>query len=276
MLNELQTKLEECKNLENDYTSEEFLELKLVIEETERLLETEFTNISANDVNQLLTELEEQKNNLLLLAARKELNTLLINANELLNGDLSDYPEDSIISLRSAVAIAKNLIDIQSKDIQLIQDATRNLNSALLGMQKVNKSDLEKLISEVNSLDSNKYTEVSWNALQTKLQEAVIIFNEPNVSQDEVDRIYNELLSVVNDLVLKVNKSALLSVINFAENIVNNIDKYKPNTVIGINEILEEAKNINESNLATQDEIDEITSRLVVAVLSARLDPKKL
>ena len=37
------------------------LELKLVIEETERLLETEFTNISANDVNQLLTELEEQK-----------------------------------------------------------------------------------------------------------------------------------------------------------------------------------------------------------------------
>lgn len=276
LLNELQTKLEECKNLENDYTSEEFLELKLVIEETERLLETEFTNISANDVNQLLTELEEQKNNLLLLAARKELNTLLINANELLNGDLSDYPEDSIISLRSAVAIAKNLIDIQSKDIQLIQEATRNLNSALLGMQKVNKSDLEKLISEVNSLDSNKYTEVSWNALQTKLQEAVIIFNEPNVSQDEVDRIYNELLSVVNDLVLKVNKSALLSVINFAENIVNNIDKYKPNTVIGINEILEEAKNINESNLATQDEIDEITSRLVVAVLSARLDPKKL
>ena len=58
LLNELQTKLEECKNLENDYTSEEFLELKLVIEETERLLETEFTNISANDVNQLLTELE--------------------------------------------------------------------------------------------------------------------------------------------------------------------------------------------------------------------------
>ena len=276
LLDELQIKLEECKNLEDDYTSEEFLELKLVIEETERLLETEFTNISANDVNQLLTELEEQKNNLLLLAARKELNTLLINANELLNGDLSDYPEDSIISLRSAVAIAKNLIDIQSKDIQLIQDATRNLNSALLGMQKVNKSDLEKLISEVNSLDSNKYTEVSWNALQTKLQEAVIIFNEPNVSQDEVDHIYNELLSVVNDLVLKVNKSALLSVINFAENIVNNIDKYKPNTVIGINEILEEAKNINESNLATQDEIDEITSRLVVAVLSARLDPKKL
>ncbi len=56
----------------------------------------------------------------------------MINANELLNGDLSDYPEDSIISLRSAVAIAKNLIDIQSKDIQLIQEATRNLNKCIV------------------------------------------------------------------------------------------------------------------------------------------------
>lgn len=276
LLNLLQAKLEECKDLEDDYTAEEFLELKLVIAKAEKLLETEFINISATDANQLLTELTEQKDILLLSAAKKELRNLLVKANELLNGDLSEYSENSILSLRSAVAIAQDIIDEQSEDIQLVKEASRNLDSALSGMQKVDKSNLEKLINEINELDSSRYTEVSWKALQVKLQEAVAIFNQPNVSQEKVDQTYSNLLSAIDDLVLIVNKDALLSAIKFAENIVNNIDKYQYNTVIGINQLLEEAKIINGNNLASHEEVDKITSKLVMAILNARLDPKKV
>ena len=276
LLNKLQAKVEECKELEKDYTLEEFSILKTVIEKADKLLETEFSNISATDANQLLAELTEQKDNLLLSVAKNELIDLLSKANEILSGDLDEYPESSITSLRDEVALAQDLIDAQSKDIQLIKEAARNLNSILLGLQKVDKSNLENLINEVNGLDSNKYTEISWNALQVKLQEAVSVLKKPNINQDTVDHAYNELLSAIENLVLKINKGALLSVINFAETIVNNIDKYKMNTVIGINELLEEAKNTYDNNLASKDEIDQITSKLVVAVLNARLDPKKM
>ena len=59
------------------------------------------------------------------------------------------------------------------------------------------------------------------------------------------------------------------------DRMMENIDKYLPATVEGFEELLQRAKDINNSATATQDEINKITEGLIIAILDARLDPSK-
>ena len=56
---------------------------------------------------------------------------------------------------------------------------------------------------------------------------------------------------------------------------IENINNYRPATVEGFEELLQRAKDVNNSATATQDEINKITEELVIAILNARLDPSK-
>ena len=212
LLATLTAKLEECKAMEGNYTSEEFAELKGIIAEVEALLETDLNNVAATDVQAALEKLTEASDALYLSSALKELGITIDEAKEILNGDLSGYTEASVTALRNALQIAEDLINAGSKDIELIKQANEDLKAA--------------------------------------------IDNLTEISSD-------------------VNKASLKSAITLGDRMMENIDKYRPATVEGFEELLQRAKDINNSATATQDEINKITEGLIIAILDARLDPSK-
>ena len=212
LLATLTAKLEECKAMEGNYTSEEFAELKAIIAEVEALLETDPNNIAATDAQAALEKLTEASDALYLSSALKELGITIDEAKEILNGDLSGYTEASVTALRNALQTAKDLINAGSKDIELIKQANEDLKAA--------------------------------------------IDNLTEISSD-------------------VNKASLKSAIALGDRMMENIDKYRPATVEGFEELLQRAKDINSSATATQDEINKITEELIIAILDARLDPSK-
>jgi len=212
LLATLTAKLEECKAMEGNYTSEEFAELKAIIAEVEALLETDPNNITATDTQVALEKLTEASDALYLSSALKELGITIDEAKEILNGDLSGYTEASVTALRNALQTAEDLINAGSKDIELIKQANEDLKAA--------------------------------------------IDNLTEISSD-------------------VNKASLKSAIALGDRMMENIDKYRPATVEGFEELLQRAKDINNSATATQDEINKITEELIIAILDARLDPSK-
>ena len=212
LLATLTAKLEECKAMEGNYTSEEFAELKAIIAEVEALLETDPNNITATDTQVALEKLTEASDALYLSSALKELGITIDEAKEILNGDLSGYTEASVTALRNALQTAEDLINAGSKDIELIKQANEDLKAA--------------------------------------------IDNLTEISSD-------------------VNKASLKSAITLGDRMMENIDKYRPATVEGFEELLQRAKDINNSATATQDEINKITEGLIIAILDARLDPSK-
>ena len=212
LLATLTAKLEECKAMEGNYTSEEFAELKAIIAEVEALLETDPNNITATDAQVALEKLTEASDALYLSSALKELGITIDEAKEILNGDLSGYTEASVTALRNALQTAEDLINAGSKDIELIKQANEDLKAA--------------------------------------------IDNLTEISSD-------------------VNKASLKSAIALGDRMMENIDKYRPATVEGFEELLQRAKDINNSATATQDEINKITEGLIIAILDARLDPSK-
>ena len=212
LLATLTAKLEECKAMEGNYTSEEFVELKDIIAEVEALLETDPNNIAATDAQAALEKLTEASDALYLSSALKELGITIDEAKEILNGDLSGYTEVSVTALRNTLQTAEDLINAGSKDIELIKQANEDLKAA--------------------------------------------IDNLTEISSD-------------------VNKASLKSAIALGDRMMENIDKYRPATVEGFEELLQRAKDINNSATATQDEINKITEELIIAILDARLDPSK-
>ena len=212
LLATLTAKLEECKAMEGNYTSEEFVELKDIIAEVEALLETDPNNIAATDAQAALEKLTEASDALYLSSALKELGITIDEAKEILNGDLSGYTEVSVTALRNTLQTAEDLINAGSKDIELIKQANEDLKAA--------------------------------------------IDNLTEISSD-------------------VNKASLKSAIALGDRMMENIDKYRPATVEGFEELLQRAKDINNSTTATQDEINKITEELIIAILDARLDPSK-
>ena len=104
------------------------------------------------------------------------------------------------------------------------------------------------------------------------VHESVICCGAPDDSANEdLKAAIDNLTEISSD----VNKASLKSAIALGDRMMENIDKYRPATVEGFEELLQRAKDINNSATATQDEINKITEELIIAILDARLDPSK-
>ena len=212
LLATLTAKLDECKAMEDNYTLEEFAQLKAIIAEVEALLKTDPNNIAATDALAALEKLTEASDALYLSSALKELGITVEEAKKILNGDLSEYTEASVTALKNALQTAEDLIDAGSKNIELIKQANEDLKAAI-----------------------------------------------------------DNLKEITTD----VNKASLKSAIALGDLMIENINNYRPATVEGFEELLQRAKDVNNSATATQNEINKITEELVIAILNARLDPSK-
>ncbi|MFQ9073082.1 MAG: hypothetical protein ACLR43_10410 [Faecalibacillus faecis] len=57
---------------------------------------------------------------------------------------------------------------------------------------------LKAFIDKVTGLEAAKYTEATWTAFETELNEAIAVYNDENAMQEEVNTAYSELVTFLN------------------------------------------------------------------------------
>ncbi len=87
----------------------------------------------------------------------------------------------------------------------------------MLEFFKGNKTDLDKLATQIEALNQADYSEVSWNVMLPVLNEAKSVLDDENAMQEEVNEAYTKLIKAFLELRLKPNKDLLASLIKEVE-----------------------------------------------------------
>ena len=132
-----------------------------------------------------------------------------------------------------------------------------------LVINNVNKTELQKLVDKISSLNKDEYIESTWSALESKLNNSIEVLNNSNASQGEVDKAYNDLLVSYLGLRFKPDKSKLKDLINKVKDM--DLSKYTKESVNNLNVALAKASEVLANDKATQKEIDKAASELEVA-----------
>ncbi|WP_440109645.1 glycosyl hydrolase 53 family protein [Paenibacillus sp. QZ-Y1] len=80
--------------------------------------------------------------------------------------------------------------------------AVKHLNDAIQGLSNVDKTELHKLIGEMQQQNESSYTRRSWTTLKNALQAAIVVRDNTSAVQSEVNSALNGLKQASNDLVL--------------------------------------------------------------------------
>ncbi|MBS6114153.1 MAG: FIVAR domain-containing protein, partial [[Clostridium] spiroforme] len=134
----------------------------------------------------------------------------------------------------------------------------------MLDFVKGDKTALKAFIDKVTGLDSSKYTQTTWTAFETELNEAIAVYNDENAMQEEVNSAYSELVTAFLNLRLIPDKSLLEELINQANGL--NSANYTKATFDGLTKALNEAKAVYENPNATQVEVDNAKDILAKAI----------
>ena len=125
----------------------------------------------------------------------------------------------------------------------------------------------EKL--EAEQTESGSYTEETWEAVQTALDEARILLENPETTQEEADSAFLKLMTAINLLESDVQKAGLGAAIEGAKAILADasaLADYTPGSVEAVRSALAEAETVYADTEATQTAINQAATNLMTAV----------
>ena len=114
--------------------------------------------------------------------------------------NLDDYVPSSVEGLQEKLDAAKAALENAASQAK-IDEATKSLREARLNARtKADVSALEELIAYVNSLDLRAYTAESADSVLVLADRALAKMNDPQITQEEVDALAEELQSAIDVL----------------------------------------------------------------------------
>lgn len=274
-LKRLQQLRDEAEDLKANYTDEEFVQMQEAIDAADVVLAKNPADVSKNVAAEAISNIETALNGLKLIDARKELQNVISEAEEILNGDISDYEPSGIEALRTSVETGKKLLSDGNKDIKALQSASVNIREAIsaLTFKEVDKTLLQLLFDSFKDTKNNGYTEDSWNVFQEALKFSETVLSKDKATQSEVNEAVNTLLAAYTNLKKEINFSALDFEIEYAKKVLDNADQYYASTINDVEAVLADAQYVKE-NAKTQEEIDNCVKAMRELRLTIRKKPQ--
>ena len=188
---------------------------------------------------------------------------------ELLENAQQLYADDNAI--QEDVDSICNKISIAIENAKLKEDKPS---------EEVDKTKLEEQIEKLNELVNNidKYVPESVEGIEELLENAQQLYADDNAIQEDVDSICNKISIAIENAKLKedkpseeVDKTKLGEQIEKLKEIVNNMDKYVPESIEGIEELLENAQRLYADDNAIQKDVDDMCNKISIALENAKL-----
>ncbi len=171
------------------------------------------------------------------------------------------YTVSSYALLKEKLDEVKVILESDASESQLSK-AYNELNQITLVLRG-NADQLINLVETCLLVQDKDYSTDSYNLLQSALQQALLIKNNPNdYSQKEIDSIYQELNDAYENLepVPQVDKQQLSQLYHLHSN--KNEENYTKQSWDLFKQALDEAFDILENNDVTQEDVDQAYNRL--------------
>ncbi|WP_302999490.1 LamG-like jellyroll fold domain-containing protein [Thomasclavelia spiroformis] len=216
----LQTLYDECLTLkESEYTSESWSSFKTAMDEAKAIIDKQ--DVTQEEVNNAFDRLANAMQKLEFFKGDKTaLKAFIDKVSDL---DSFKYTE----STWSAFDKELNEANVVYNNVNAMQEEVNTTYSelvkAFLNLRLIpDKSLLEDLINQAEGLDSANYTKASFDGLTKALNEAKVVFENPNATQVEVDNAKATLEKAI--VGLQANPSTPSNVDNTVSTPVNNGD----------------------------------------------------
>ena len=184
------------------YTEDSWNHLMDTIDAAEALLAAE--NPDANDVAQMIYDLDKALSGLRLVTDKDALNATIEQAEGL---DEGAYTADSWAALQEKLAAAKEVVaDADATQLQVTQadDALQAAIDALVKVeapQQADKDALQDLVDQYTGYHSTDYTAETWKPFKAAYDAAWEVLQNENATQAEVDAAYEALKAAGEALV---------------------------------------------------------------------------
>uniref|UniRef100_UPI0025944C98 discoidin domain-containing protein n=2 Tax=Bacillati TaxID=1783272 RepID=UPI0025944C98 len=116
------------------------------------------------------------------------------------------YTQASWDALEEVLAKAVGVYDNPNAMQEEVNNAYKELVTAFLNLRLIpDKSLLEELINKAEGLNKSNYTKATFDGLTKALNEAKAVFDNPNVTQEQIDNAKATLEKAINSLEANVN-----------------------------------------------------------------------
>ena len=193
-----------------------------------------------------------------------------------------DYTADSFAGVEKAMEAAQAVLDNAQATQAEVDAAVMALTQAMEALveapepSEVNKTLLEKTIAYAEGLDTTGVTDSAKAAFEKALTEAKAVMEDKNATQDQVNTAWDNLLNGIWGLGLTQGDKTMLNlVIQRAEAMMDQADKYVETNWQQLVDALAAAKNVAASGDAMQEDVDNATDALLDAILAQRFKANK-
>lgn len=258
------------ESLEKDeYTKESWAALEKAVEAARAVNANE--NASRAQIDRAITDLIQAFGGLEYGVQRQHLEIAVATAQGILDA-AGDYEEESLAALKAVIEEAQTVLaDENATQDAVNQAASKVIDAIAQVIENADLSSLESLLKAVESLDADKYTSESYQALAQAIEAAKQVLADPNRDESQLAAAYTQLAEAVRGLEMKGNKAALSAVIEKAEGILANASAYTASSISGLEEALAAAKAVYDKDDATMQEIAQATEDLTNVLVQARL-----
>ena len=182
--------------------------------------------------------------------------------------NLDIYTDETKAALQEALQTAKELLEKENVLQDELDAAKKALQTARDNLEKkiVNKDKLKKLVEEASSYESkiNGYTAVTADILAETLQNAREVIDDEDVTQEDVDQAYENLLNAIFGLREIPSKEKLQELIDKAAAL--DLSEYTDESVMVLTSALKQAKAVVEDKDADQEAVTDAEQLLTGAI----------
>ncbi|CJH91875.1 ZmpA/ZmpB/ZmpC family metallo-endopeptidase [Streptococcus pneumoniae] len=183
----------------------------------------------------------------------------------------ADHSTTSWNTLEESKNAAQTVKDKATATQAQIDEATKKLKAAIDALS-VDKTDLNKTISDAKSKTKEHYSDATWANLQTVLAEAEEVTSNPATKQSEVNHIDEKLKAAIAGL--NTDKTELEKQLADAQS--KTATDYSTVSWSALEEAKNAAQAVKDNDKATQAQIKDATEKLKVAIDALTVDKTKL
>lgn len=268
MKDQLQQLYDANKDLkEADYTAQSWKVFKEALDAAKEALDSQDT--TAAEMKEAYDALEKAAADLVKYGALDE----LIKQAEAINA--GDYTANSYARLASALENAKN---VDRKDQEAVDAATKNLNDAINGLVKI--VEAQKALTEAKKVVQGNYTKDSFTTLQNAIKEVEnLIANSTDLTQAKLDAAVVRMTAAQKALVKVVQKNVIDSLRSIYNTYNGKDAAYTSNSFAAMKQVLSRIETVlaNTSNVSEKEGSDLLAqAKAAESQLVKRADKTKL
>lgn len=286
-INKLEEVIANALTDQNNYTSSSWLIYSKAINAVKKAMDN-ISDTSVDDVTRLINAVNTAHNSLVFNPSSQEEAVIIIEEENNFITSI-EKPENIYTSASwQAYISAKNDVeklltdneldpvhpDVFAKAVEKLTQAKTGLELKETGTNKIALSIAIEMANTVTKEQLDKVVPVVASEFNAALENAIVIFNNAQATQDEVDAAFDRLSNVMWKLEFyKGDKTLLQKLVDQIDDLV--ASEYIDSTWNALQETLTEVNKVIADKNVMQKEVDEVYTELVKAFINLRLKPNK-